>query len=54
VCRAIVVMWLLKNSKNISEKLKMCRENRGMIVCVILPDNNSRISEFCSTLIYFS
>lgn len=54
MCRPIVVMWLLKISKNMAEELKMCRENRGIIICVILQDNNSRNSEFCSTWIYFS
>lgn len=52
--RPIIVMWLLKISKNMSEELKMCRENRGIIICVILPDNNSKHSKLYSSLIYFS
>lgn len=52
--RPIVVMWLLKISKNMSEELKVCSENRGIIICVILPDNNSKHSKLYSTLIYFS
>lgn len=51
--RPIVVMWLLEISKNVSKELKMCRENRGIIICVILPNNNSKNSKLYSTLIYF-
>lgn len=42
-----------ENSKNMAEELKMCRENKVIIICVILPDNNFRNSKFCSASIYF-